>query len=133
MTSKDSTVKTLNEIDTLLAELTAKRSEAIESARREFQSKVDALKEEAEKAGIKNLISYFKAPVQPAPIKYRLNENVWNGRGRRPPWFLAYAESNGLSKDDKDGMKALLDTLEISPTDVEDQDVEDQHEVEFSE
>lgn len=123
----DSTVNTLNEIDTLLAELTAKRSEAIESARRDFQSKVDALKEEAEKAGIKNLVSYFKAPVQPAPIKYRLGENAWNGRGRRPPWFVEYAEANGVSKDDKVAMKALLDTLEVSPTEVE------QEEIEFSE
>lgn len=127
MSDKDSTVNTLNEIDTLLAELTAKRSEAIESARRDFQSKVDALKEEAEKAGIKNLVSYFKAPVQPAPIKYRLGENAWNGRGRRPPWFVEYAKANGVSKDDRAGMKALLDTLEVSPTEVE------QEEIEFSE
>lgn len=125
--SKDVTVETLSEIDTLLAELTAKRSKAIESVRSEFQSKVDALKEEAEKAGIKNLVSYFKAPAQPAEIKYRLNDNTWTGRGRRPPWFLEYAEANGVDKDDKAGMKALLETLEISPTDIE------QVESEFSE
>lgn len=125
--NKDVTVETLSEIDTLLAELTAKRSEAIENARRDFQSKVDALKEEAEKAGIKNIVSYFKAPAKPAEIKYRLNDNTWTGRGRRPPWFLEYAASNGVDKDDKAGMKALLDTLEISPTDTE------QVEIEFSE
>lgn len=130
--AKDSTVKTLSEIDTLLAELTAKRSEALESARREFQSKVDSLKEEAEKAGIKNLLSYFNAPTQPAPIKYRLGENAWNGRGRRPPWFIEHAQANGISKDDKAGMKALLDTLEVSPTEQEDE-VSPQEEIEFTE
>lgn len=128
----EDTVNTLNEIDTLLAELNAKRSEAVENARREFQSKVDTLKEEAEKAGIKNLSSYFKAPAQPATIKYRLGENTWNGRGRRPPWFIKYAEANGISNDDKAGMKELLDTLEVSPTEQEDE-VSKQEEIEFTE
>lgn len=37
--------------------------------------------------------------IQPVPIKYRLNEEKWTGRGRKPKWLEAYLADGGKLED----------------------------------
>ena len=97
---------TLQEIQAQIALLQKQAQEIVEAER---QPIIEKIKEEiktysitAKELGFKDSFKPTEVDVKekaPVPIKYRLGDKTWSGRGRTPAWILEY-EANGGKREE---------------------------------
>lgn len=66
----------------------------------EVKAKIKAYGLTAKDLGLFELSSVQPAPMKkPVAIKYRLNQDTWTGRGRKPKWLEVYLANGGKLED----------------------------------
>lgn len=88
---------TYDELQEQIKELQLK-AELVRQA--EFANALKAVKEQIKKYGFTSKdLGLSKVSQSNPPVKYKLDNNTWSGKGRKPNWLLSYL-SDGKKLDD---------------------------------
>ena len=94
----------LQSIQEQIAELQRKAEEIAKANRlpvhQDIKSKIQLYKFTAKELGFSDLkADQTTTEKKPLPVKYKLENNTWTGRGAKPKWFKKYIEDGGNLED----------------------------------